>query len=229
MKKLMALLLVLMAVMLCTAALADGVATVTEIDYTVVDRGDGKAGTWLVGTVENTGDATVYVSGMVVHLKDAAGNVFNEKKNSGIYPSYLDPGDKGYFLVFQNVSDVPSMDAIADYDLTVETKSTKMNRYYQDTTGTFELKGGKETNEVRVEVSVTNQDDVIRSDYVVAYALYDQDGKIMYTNSMSVGSVGLMPGSTMVVTLSSDSSLGKQWYIDGRIPTSVQTVAYTKK
>ena len=121
MKKVLCLLLVVL-MFSCIPAMAAGKLEISqETFYVMPYYSDNYAG-YVYAEVENVGDKPVVFNGGLLELFNADGDSIEANDYVSCYPSVLNPGEKGYIYVSQDVEEATTPDYIDDYLLTVTGK-----------------------------------------------------------------------------------------------------------
>ncbi len=233
MKKLCCTLIVLaLALTMAMPAFAAGKLVVSDETMTVCESYSGYTA-YIFAVLENTGDKPVEFNAGLIELLDAEGESIDAEDYLYSYPTILDPGQKAFLREYINVDDADSPDYIDDYTLSVSGKSASENTNVAlDCTAEVGMKPYSYTSTTEyptVTITVTNNlDETVREIYA-AYALLDEDGKVIYVNYVSPSYVGLPTGQSIELDSQIDSSLVEQWEKDGVEPASIEVIAYSRQ
>ena len=188
MKKVLCLLLVVL-MFSCIPAMAAGKLEISqETFYVMPYYSDNYAG-YVYAEVENVGDKPVVFNGGLLELFNADGDSIEANDYVSCYPSVLNPGEKGYIYVSQDVEEATTPDYIDDYLLTV--------------TG----KGEDYWTEYYLFGEVENDTDQICYNVELVYVVKDATGKLLYCESDTLYEVGIMPGMKIATYTELSSSL----------------------
>lgn len=233
MKKLCCTLIVLaLALTMAMPAFAAGKLVVSDETMTVCESYSGYTA-YIFAVLENTGDKPVEFNAGLIELLDAEGESIDAEDYLYSYPTILDPGQKAFLREYINVDDADSPDYIDDYTLSVSGKSASENTNVAlDCTAEVGMKPYSYTSTTEyptVTITVTNNlDETVREIYA-AYALLDEDGKVIYVDYVSPSYVGLPTGQSIELDSQIDSSLVEQWEKDGVEPASIEVIAYSRQ
>ena len=190
-KKLFAMIALLTALMLCTAALAEGQLNLSHVKYTLDDDGENA---YVFAMVENIGDAAMKVADASFELLDADGKVLEDTESVKAAADYLEPGETTY--VYSNIDLEDVEGEIADYTYTIKGKEDDKNATVRLTT-TCAL--DPEDSDVAL-LTVTNDTDEIHYGVKGFVTFLDAEGEVVAINSVSMLSkVGLNPGASVTM------------------------------
>lgn len=231
-KILCSLLAAALVIMMAMPAFAAGKLEVADESMTVCESYSGYTA-YVFAILENTGDKPVEFNAGLLELLDADGEAIDADDYLYSYPTILDPGQKAYLRQYINVDDADSPDYIDDYTLSVSGKSASENTNVAlDCTAEVGMKPYSYTSTTEyptVTITVTNNlDETVREIYA-AYALLDEDGKVIYVDYVSPSYVGLPTGQSIELDSQIDSSLVEQWEADGVEPASIEVLAYSRQ
>lgn len=230
MKKFTALILTLCLALACTTALAAGKLSVTQETYTPIEYYTNTYAGFIFAEVTNTGDKNVAFASGIFEILNEDGEALESADVWSCYPDVLAPGETGYIFRYDTVDDVKSVEDIPDYTLTVSGKSSTDE-------APIRLTASAVVNEVeywrstiyQVTVTVTNDTDATVYEPTVVYALYDADGKLLYSDRTSLYNLGIPAGQTVEVVMNVTDSFMSVWADAGVAPTTTQAIAYVEK
>lgn len=230
MKKITALVLstLLLLTLFTGVAGAAGKLTVTQESFFVRAYTSKSIAAYVYAQVENTGDKPVKFSSSLFEIFDAEGNVIDNKEPYTCYPEILAPGEVGYLASYITIDDQSDVAFVDDYTLTVVGKAENSDSTLRLPTESAaqEIPYSKYSSEYALLSTVTNdQEDIVR-DVTVAFAVYDQNDKLMYVEDSSAYSVGILPGQSVEIRESLYRSELETWESEGLEPTRLETIAF---
>ena len=169
----------------------------------------------IFGEITNTSDHPMRITDMLYELYDADGSSIASGTIYMIRPRCIAPGQRAWFAVSGSVKDAAEPEAIAGYSVTVAGKPADeadllrsvSDVELSDNTGLIE---GKHFGCV-----VTNDTEETLGNLVAMFALYGEDGALLYAVETSTVGLGLTPGSSGLVTVPFDSSVLKSLIAGG--------------
>ena len=226
MKKLLAV--VLLLCLLCPCALAAGKLQMTEVR--VVRDVDGEYGEMMMYLqITNTGDEAIGLDHVAVSYVDANGAVVCEESGYGMYPSVLQPGEKGYTYIWSMGLLAEEARSIVDYHVTIREGDYYMPQIthipheveYQVTDDDF-------WSEHHVLFSLTNtSNDTLWRPYTLV-VVRSTEGKILTIQDDMLYNVGVPSGSSLYCDVSISMIDTDAWKEKGYEVGSVETYVYTE-
>lgn len=230
MKKTTLVLLICMLLLSSATAMAAGKVTVTSEAFYVRPYFDYYAGE-IYAEITNTGDKPVVYNGGMIELYNPDGDAIESSNIYSCYPSILGPGESGYLYNTTSVDEAEEKGYIDDYMLTITGKAendTETIRMQSE--GSYgEFQRSKYSTEFTVFALITNDTDELLRGIRVVFALFDEEGNLLYADSVEPYYVGLPAGETIEVRQSVDSRIIEAWDAEGVAPARIDTIAYIEK
>ncbi len=196
-------LLVLSLVMALTAicpAFAAGKLEVVQEKFYSVELYENSFSAYVYAEVINSGDKPVKCHNSLWEIYDANGDTLDSMDYVSCHPDVLQPGQTGYVLATIRLDDVESADAAADYLLTLSGKSDNETVVVTlPATAAYIHTQGEYTDTHELIATVTNETNETIYDVVVAFAVKDAEGNLVYVEEAATYNVGIMPGTSMEV------------------------------
>lgn len=229
MKKLVSILLALALCLGCTSALAAGKLNVVQENTHFITY-YGYSNYYAYAKVENTGDKAIKINDGVVEVYDAEGSAISSNDWPETYACYLQPGEYTYvkFQCYEGFDDGAVPD---DYAMTLTGKSDKEYtnvRFPVETELKLNVQEDKWNTYDYMYATVTNNTDEVVYDLKVVLALLDAEGNILCVESDSLYSVGLAPGSSVVVRQYISDDFKEYFEANNLTPASVDAIAYVQ-
>ena len=229
MKKLICCLLALMLVLGTAGALAAGELSVTRENFYVIS-GYSTYG-YAYARVENTGDDTITVNGGTAEIYDENGGVITSTDYMPRYAKTLQPGEYAYVEFNIKIEAAEGEDLPDKYMLTV---NGEKNDYYWTRRFPTEARlsldepyGSRTRN--YMYATVTNDSDEIVYDLSVVLALADEEDNILYLTSERLhSSVGLLPGSSVIIRKEIPTDFTDYYDAHGLKPAKVDAIGYVE-
>jgi len=227
MKKLLAFIIVLLIV-LSTPAFAAGKLTVTQEAFYVRTYSSYFAGA-IYAELTNTGDKPVKFNGGLIELFNEDGDSIESSNIYSCYPPILGPGEAGYIYFTTPVKEAEEKSYIDDYTLTVTSKGeNKEGIKYLPSVGEYIEIQKSSSKDFNLSATIQNDTDSLLKKISVAFALYDADDKLIYTDYTSPYSIGVPSGQTIVVFTNVERRIIDVWETDGISPARIETIAYSE-
>jgi len=226
MKRVLALLLVLVLTLSAASALAAGKLNVVQENYHTIPSYSTYG--YAYAKVENSGDKPIEVNAGVLEIYDEAGDAITSADYMDAHAEYLKPGEYTYIEIYAEIED-PENEVPADYMLTLTGKSdndytvlrlpceSKLEMGVED--------GWWEYN--YMYATVTNNTEEPLYDISVVFALTDAEGNILYMDDDYLYSDrALTPGSSMIIRKDISSSFIEYFEANSTTPAAVDALAY---
>lgn len=228
MKRVLALGMVLVLVALAVPALAAGKLVSSQENLYVIPYYDTSVYCNFYAEIKNDGDKPVEFTNGLLELYDADGNSIVSSDIYYCYPMVLEPG--GHAFLYSNEYPDLGGKTIEDHMLSVmgQGKVTQQIALL-DTTAKFETRSdGYYTNDY-LTATITNNTGAILYGFETVFALKDAEGKLLYVvNSSWYGyNVGILPGSSVQMEMTVDSTLSGYLSDNNLIPATTECIAYT--
>ncbi len=227
MNKKFLLILVLMTVLCFTASVF------AEAEFTVSDKtlitSEGDSNGYFFAKVENTGDSGAYVGyGKLVGFTPDDDVILSEEY-VGTYPStiYLEPGDYAYIEEWIYESELQT-NTVADYRFSIK-PGTYGTQYAKQPCIAEVQYSSSETYGNCVNVTIANVSSDILQNFYITSAVYDQNGELIYVAGDMFDTIGITPGSTVIIKQSIDSSTSAYIARNKLVPTTVESFLYIEK
>ncbi len=226
MKKLIALVSVLLVIACCGTCLAEGKLTVTSKNVIIYP---GKDSGVLVARVENTGDAPIYYDNGKLVIFSESDDILATENYVYSSPSdvLLNPGE--YTYVYEFLWSSPLKNAkLGDIKFSV-TSDTRGYSYDKiPATAVIDMPGSNTLSNY-VNVTFTNTSDEILYGAYVVCAMMDADDNIVFVNRNNYDNLGIHPGSTVTLKMYIDSDLVNYYEANGIQPTKVDALVYINR
>lgn len=225
MKKLIA---VIIAALMLMSASAMAELVVDQVEYLPV-LNYSTTYCYFFAKVTNNGDASVTVDGSFDML-DANGTAVATQDIYGSYPYTIAPGQTAYINNYKTHSDT-TPDQFPDVRYTIVAGSNySADPVYLTVTEATATVGddGWGNNQCTINVTLANNNSEPAVEPTMGFAMFDQNGDLMYCSGSSVYSVTVPAGSSMQYTFYAPEALLTAWTEAGRTPTTVEAVAYTQ-
>jgi len=226
MKKVLALILALLVLLISVPAFAAGKLSVTQENFIVINS------YWMYGyayaRVDNIGDKPIKVNAGVLEIFDTNGDAITSSDYLDAYAEYLQPGEYTYAYIYDEIEDVEESD-VDDYMLTITGKSDNdytTLRLPVTTDYAEDVEEGWSTYNY-MYATVTNNTDEPLYDVEVVLVLLDADGNILYMSDADMYSdKAIMPGSSIQIKEYVDSDFIDWYETEGIQPASVDAIAF---
>ena len=196
---LFALTMVMVLTAVCPA-FAAGKLEVTQEKFYSLEPYDDSFYTYIYAEVTNSGDKAVEFNNGLWEVYDANGDTLDSEDWMYCYPDVLEPGETGYVSAYMSLDDVDSVDAAADYLLTVTGKSAKENPNVNlPATVKYVFTEGDWRNTHELIATVTNESAETLYNFRVVFAVKDAEGNLVFVEDVSPSYVGILPGTSIEV------------------------------
>lgn len=226
MKKIVALMLVVVFAFCTAVAVAEGKLTVTSKNAIIKIGNDSGI---FVARVENTGDESIYYDNGKLVIFSADDDILVSENYIYSSPSniLLKPGEYTYCYDFLWNSSLKNA-KIGDIKFSV-TSDTSGDNYEQiPATSVLELPGNESFTYNYVNVTFTNTtDDILYGAYIVT-AITDDENNLVYVDRQDYDNMGIHPGSTVTVKMYIDSDYINYYEINGIKLANVEAQVYYK-
>lgn len=228
MNKKFLLMLVLMTVLCCVAAVS-AEAEITVIDKILITTEGDWTGDFFA-KVENTGDSGAYLEygGKLVAFSDDD-EIIISHDYVGSYPArlYLEAGEYGY-IKCAIYEDALETSTVADYRFSIKTSNYGDVYTKLPSEASFNYVGSNSYDNY-VLVTFTNESTDVLYDYYITAAIYDQNGGLIFVGGDSYSAIGIHPGSTITVKLYLDDDTAAYFERNKLVPTSADSIVYIEK
>ena len=226
MKKILTIALVVALALCSMSAFAAGKINVDQENFHVIDD------YWVYGyafaKVSNVGDKPVKINTGLLEIYDANGDTITSTDYYDGHAEYLAPGEYTYLEIYEDIEDVPASD-VDDYMLTltgVGDSDYTTYRFPCTTAYAEDVEDDYWTYDY-MYATFTNDLDVPVYDISVVLALLDAEGNILYMDDTDMyDDKAVMPGRSIEVRKSIDSSFEEYFEKEGIVPASVDAIAY---
>ncbi len=197
MKKLFSVILTLTFLFACvTPAFAAGkLDTVSDVLY--VTDGYSSVYCYAYGELENTGDKTVYYKDGLIEVFDENEDVLKSYDWVSCYPECLEPGEKAFFIGSFSLDSGVNKDAVADYDISISKASSGDDCHRLPAEITYRVVKETYSTYEYLIATVTNDTSSTIYNTVIAMALKDADGNVVWASGNSVYNIGIPGGQTI--------------------------------
>ena len=230
MKKRLCCLVVFVLVFISVSILASaaGKLAVVRENFYVLPYWSGFAG-YVYAEVKNIGDKPVQFNGGLLELFDAEGNSIESENYLYCYPKVLGPGETGFISVSQDVKDAEEKSFIDDYLLTITGKGIKENTTLRLEVSNVRIKKAQSNwSSDYLVADVKNNTEITRHDFYVVFAVKDDQGNLLYTDSVNPSYVGIKPGSTVEIQARFDSNVEKYIVVNELKIAEIEAIAYVQ-
>lgn len=220
----------LMALILClthVTALAGGVVTVEQVQFTEIN--DLWHSVYGFARVKNTGDAAIYLEDGLMQVWDAENGIVASTSYMDAHAACLQPGEYTYVEMSCDIDDGAAAPDHAEITVGAESDFYYTNLRLPVAT---DLKlnvteGWWDYN--YMYAAVQNNTDMILYDIEVVLALLDSEGNILYIDSHDLyDDTGLAPGSKIMIRKDISSSFMDYFETNGIVPASVDAIAFVE-
>lgn len=228
-RKIIAVMAALIAMLALSAAIAEVKMTVVESAQFVYDTGkDNKYHVYMYGIVRNDGDETVNVKSSTLNIVDAAGEIVGEEvKYVYVYPEYLTPGETGCYYRDVTLSDVTNPEALYSHSVNLVTDTRSKNKRYLDAKIVPVIEAKSEYYYISMNTTLLNMYPEMAMDPVEVITIRDQDGKLLFANRHIISYTGLYTACpVMIVQYGIPTDLTKVWVKQGCVPTEFDIISY---
>lgn len=158
-------------------------------------------------------------------MNDNSGIVFTDSYISAT-PSdiFLQPGEYAYVNEYLYDSALED-DTVASHMLSFGIDDNYTMYETLPCEATFEVNGSG-TYENYILVTLANNMEEMLVDPYIAVGLYDEAGNLMYANGDRASNISILPGSTIIVSISIDNDIMKYYEANGLVAATVDAIAY---
>jgi hypothetical protein len=228
MKRIFALGIVLVLVIVVVPSFAAGKLVSSQENLYVVPYFDTSVYSNFYAELTNEGDKPVEFSNGLLELYDADGNSIVSSEIYYCYPMVLEPGENAYLLS----NEYPDLagKTIEDHMLSVmgQGKVTqKITRLLA--TAITEAKSDGYYTYNYLTATITNNTEEVLYGFEAVFALKDAEGNLLYVvnNSWYGYNVGIMPGSSVQLQLTMDSTVSDYLTTNNLVPATTECIAYS--
>lgn len=225
MKKIVSL--IIAAVLLMSgAAMAE--LSVVQTTYLPVDL-NGTTYVYFFAELTNTGEEDIILDNADIEIVDTQGNVTASTSFYGSDPFIIAPGATVYAYTTEYLDEGVTVDDIAEvrYDMAAgEPYGTAPTYFAVDSTSCSVALNTWDEEIYKVIVTVKNDTDETIYEPSVVYGLYDQNGKLIYSEHTTLFWAGLPAGQSLEFVFDIDSTVTQAWAAQGITPTSVNGLAF---
>lgn len=226
MKKMFALTLCAMLLLLSVSALAAGELTVKE---NMVMLYPGKTSGYFVAKVENTGDAPTYYgdSNLVIFSKD--NDILATEKYLSPVLSHimLAPGEYTYVLKDLWGDELKGA-VVGDVKFSVKPDDTGVEALSVANEAKLNIVKGKSYGHT-MDVTLTNSTESAMDELSIICVVRDAEGNLLYSCRRTIDDILLHPGSTVTVKIYVDSDFVEYCRTNSITPASAEALIYTSK
>ncbi len=227
MKRIFALCIVLFLVALAAPSLAAGKLVSSQENLYVIPYYDTSVYCNFYAELKNDGDKPVEFTSGLLELYDTDSNSIVSSDIYYCYPMVLEPGEYAY-LYASDYTDLTGK-TIDDHMLSVIGQGKATLKIVRLTTvANMETKSDGYYTYNYLTATITNSTQELLLSFDVVFALKDADGNLLYvTNSSWYGyNVGILPGSSVQLEITMDSTISDYLSENNLIPTSTECIAY---
>ena len=227
MKNIARLLTLALAMLLAAMpALAAGQITITQQTETIVENDD-DCKVYVYVELKNEGARPEKVKSALLEITDANGETLASTESYKCYPEILNAGETGYMVLSKKVDDVSDKDEIADCALTlVSSGDVKDELIRYDATAVLRPDDDEDSDKLYARVTFRNPEDDTLRDFVLAYAVKDESGKLLYVAGVKSGSFGLTGGSAVELEDRVKQDIVDAAEKDGETLSKIEAIAY---
>jgi len=180
--------------------------------------------------LKNIGDKPVEFNGGLLELFDAEGNSIESENYIRCRPKILDAGETGFLYVSKSVKEATDKSFIDDYLLTVTGKGTKevMVKRLETSNANHRIDENSYRRRDYLVVDVTNNTEDTQYDFYVVYALRNENGELLYVDSVNPSYVGIKSGGTVEIEVRLDSDIVDHFLANNITISSIETIAYVE-
>ena len=207
MKRILLLLVALM--MVGAVAQAETLSlTLEEEKLLVVPSYSDKFAAFYSARIKNSGNAPLSLNEGVFELKDKDGNVITSNNWVNVYPTVLAPGEEAYVSQQEYPETATTVEAIASHFIDVKA-STSVYKVITRVPAAAEIVLPKNPDyETRmVYATITNDSGLDLFDLTLVYVLKDDQGNLLYADSMTAYNAGVPAGGQLTVRKRFDTVL----------------------
>ena len=227
MKKIgMALVFALLLLIPSSTVFAGGELTIFKQNMVEYESGEGSWELYFYAVLENTGDELAKVDKIHVSVFDPAGEVVVDKDASSLSPRTVAPGEHAIYTYYTTVKEV---EAIGDYQIEV----TSQNPFATDkapepfeVSSEFEITPVGDKNDIFAILTVKNNSETISYNTDFAYAVYDQNGELIFADTYAEHQFGLIPGQEIAIKRRINNHVIETWKGKDIVPTTVEAIVY---
>lgn len=224
MKKVYQTLMALMlALLLCTGALAEDEGVIVQSSCNIVQSGEYYL-VYCFAQVHNSSEEIICLDEGTYHLSNGEQLLAIDGVNQ-LWPYYLAPGEDGY--LFDIVSFEPNEDGVVvptvtglNYDIKYMTIDPAYSSESLEADARIEI--SERSGEMDVICELTNPTDMDAYDPTVAFGLYTSGGQMVYADGMMLYDIGIPAGGKALVRFNVDAALVEQWKSYGAMPEHVR-------
>lgn len=216
---------VLIAVLCCAAA------AFAEAEFTVTDKilitAEGDSEGFFFAKIENTGDTGAYTEwgGKLFGFSEDDDIILSEEYVS-TSPStiYLEPGDYAYIDEWIYESGLQTS-TVVDYRFSIKA-GTYGTKYTKQPCIADVQYSSSETSDNYVNVTIANVSSEILQDFYITSAIYDQNGELIYVAGDAFETLGITPGSTVIIKQAITRDVAAYFARNKLVPTTVDAILY---
>lgn len=230
MKKLICALLALCLLLSAWALAEDDVsisaAHIVQKSCSIVQSGDYYL-VYCFAQVHNPSDSILCLNGGTFELYNGD-QLLSAQEISQLWPYFLNPGEDGFFfdiVAFEPNEDGLVMPSVTDLDYFAS--YMKVEPQYAGIPLSCEASIARDaaSNILYAVCELSNPTQTPAYDPTVTFALYAENGGMIYADGMTLGGVGVPVGGTTLVRFAIDEAIASQWQSYGVSPAQVQAKA----
>ena len=227
MKRIIALIVTLMLSCSAVTALAAGnIQATDDIASYVLSHSNGYR-VYYYAVVTNQGDARASINDLLFEIRDRGDVTFESTSKYTLYPEILEPGQSGWLVITRDVKDIDEKGYIDHFNLTITTKAADDDKEIRPLTAAAEyVAKDEDDNEDVLRATVTNDGTENAFKIIVAMAVRDGEGKLLYITGDGTRDIGLAAGNALLTRSLIRSDIMDEIEKQGAEVAAVEAMAY---
>jgi len=217
MKKMLAMILLMMLAVLPMAAARGEDGTIVQSSCSIVESGEHYL-VYCFAQVHNNTDQALCLDEGTFRLIGGEETIAADEV-SNLWPYFLAPGTDGYLFDIIQFDSMPQVTGL-EYDIRYLTINPAYAGEAMETSARVEL--DDESGALSVVCELNNPGQTDAYDPVIAMGLYTDAGQLIYADGRNLQDVGVPAGSKLLVCFDVEYMLTEQWSSYGAVPTQVR-------
>ncbi len=181
----------------------------------------------LSAKIQNTGDVALQVKEGLYELLDKDGNKLKYTTWVPVYPGTLEPGEVGYIALNERPDNAATADVIASHALDLKASTDVYARHIRlDATAVALPPRNAYSGAPFLEATVVNMGDAPVRRVSVVYALYDNQGNLLYVQDTTAYNAGIPAGGTILISEDLDGQVAKYLTANDITISRADAIAY---
>ena len=205
---------------------ADGELSISKQNMVPYESGEESWELYFYAVLENTGDELTKVDKIHVSVFDPAGEVLVDKDASTLSPRVVAPGEHAIYTYYTTLREVA---AIGDYQIDITSQdpfATDKAVELFEVNSEFEITPVGDKNDIFTILTVKNNTETISYNTDFAFAVYDQNGELIFADTYQEHQFGLLPGQEIALKRRINNHVIETWEKNGIVPTTVEAIVY---